>query len=512
MKLLGFKLDGKRYLFVIFGVIMLAALAGFLFWSWPSEAAEFTTAKVERGNVRNVVSATGALQAVTTVLVGSQVSGVISAIHVDFNAPVKKGQVIAQIDPATFQAQVAQANANLEAARAGLLDAKAKLLAAQSTVQSQQAGVSSARSNATALKAQRDDSLNLLRQQETLVASGIITQRDLQTAQTAYRADDARYNQAVAQLNQARTDEQSAAKAGIAQAEAQVEQSQAQVRQNQASLRMAEVNLGYTTIASPIDGVVVSRDVDVGQTVAASLSAPTLFTIANDLTQMQVIANVDQADIGNINQSNSANFTVDTFPGENFSGTIKQIRLLPENVQNVVTYNVVIDVANPDLKLKPGMTANLILTIAEHNDILKIPNAALRFRPQGSQDQSLAQNSNRPSPAASPTATDGANITSGGQQADPSNRITPAISPLIEGQTRIVWILGPDGKPQPRRIKIGITDGISTEVVEGDLKISEPIIIGQTLSEANRSQTNQTQPPPGFGGGRGGGGGGSRRP
>src|SRR5262249_8023119 len=191
------------------------------------------------------------------------------------------------------------------------------------------------------------------------------------------------YNQAAAQLDQAKVSERTSASSGLAQAKAQVKQARAQIQQIESALKMAEVNLSYTTISSPIDGVVVSRNVDKGQTVAASLQAPTLFTIANDLTQMQVIANIDQADIGVINEGNRVSFTVDAFPGHNFGGTINQIRLSPQNVQNVITYNVVIDVKNPDLRLKPGMTANLTLTIAERQDALKIPNAALRFWPQG---------------------------------------------------------------------------------------------------------------------------------
>ena len=220
--------------------------------------------------------------------------------------------------------------------------------------------------------------------------------REVDIATTSYKTAEARYNQAVAQLNQAVLSEQSASSAGIAQSQAQVQQSQAQVQQSQAqveqakaqvqqaeaALRLAEVNLAHTTITSPIDGVVVSRDVNVGQTVAASLSAPTLFTIANDLTQMQVIANIDQADIGLVEQAKSVKFTVDAFPGKDFDGSIQQMRLNPVNVQNVVTYNVVIDVSNPEQKLKPGMTANLIVTIDERNNVLKVPNSALRFTPQ----------------------------------------------------------------------------------------------------------------------------------
>src|SRR5262249_42219589 len=282
-----------------------------------------------------------------------------------------------------YDAQVASQRANLEQARANLADAEAKVLAAEAAVETQRAGVSGANANLAALKAQRDDAQSLLRRQEGLAKAGVIPERDLEATRTNYNAAEARYNQAAAQLDQARVSERTSASSGLAQAKAQVKQARAQIQQIESALKMAEVNLSYTTISSPIDGVVVSRNVDKGQTVAASLQAPTLFTIANDLTQMQVIANIDQADIGVINQSNRVNFTVDAFPGSNFGGTISQIRLNPQNGQNVVTYNVGIDVKNPELKLKPGMTANLTMTIAERNDVLKIPNAAMRFRPQG---------------------------------------------------------------------------------------------------------------------------------
>src|SRR6185369_5718329 len=267
---------------------------------------------------------------------------------------------------------------------------------ASSTAQNNQAGVIAAQANLAVLKAQQDDAMSLLKQQQSLVKSGVIAQRDLEVAQTAYKTAQARYEQGVAQLNQAQLSQQMSASSGIAQSQAQVQQSQAQVGQSQAqvqaaeaqvqqavaALQLAEVNLAHTTITSPIDGVVVSRDVNVGQTVAASLSAPSLFTIANDLTKMQVIANIDQADIGLVENAKSVKFTVDAFPGKDFDGQIEQMRLNPQNVQNVVTYNVVIDVDNPEQKLKPGMTANLTVTIDERNNVLKVPNAALRFTPQ----------------------------------------------------------------------------------------------------------------------------------
>src|ERR1044072_4687808 len=417
-------LGTKKRLALVGLAVALVAFAGFWFYGDRANAAEYMTARVERGNLRNTVTATGTLQAVTTVQVGSQASGTISALYDDFNSTVKKGQVIAQLDPSVMQAQVQQARANLQQAeaqlqsaraavaqshagvaqsRAGISDARARALAAGASTQNQQAGVSAAEANVAVLKAQLDDAASYLRQEQTLLQSGVIPQREYETAQTSYKTAEARYNQAVAQLKMAQLSAQSAWSAGQAQANAQVEQAQAaaqqsqgsvasaqaqvqnaaaQVEQARAALQLAEINLQHTTITSPIDGVVVSRDVNVGQTVAASLSAPTLFPIAQDLTQMQVIANIDQADIGLVEQAKSVAFTVDAFPAEEFKGAIQQMGLHTQTVQNVVTYNVVIDVSNPEQKLKPGMTANLTVTIDERNDVLKVPNSALRFTPQ----------------------------------------------------------------------------------------------------------------------------------
>src|SRR6185436_17202569 len=305
-------------------------------------------------------------------------------------------------------------------------------------------------------------------------------------------------NQAASQLNQAVLSQQSSASSGIAQSQAQIQQTQAQVQQSQAqvqsaqaqvlqaeaALRLAEVNLAHTTITSPIDGIVVSRDVNVGQTVAASLSAPTLFTIANDLTQMQIIANIDQADIGLVEQAKSVKFTVDAFPGKDFDGTIQEMRLNPQNVQNVVTYNVVIDVNNPEQKLKPGMTANLVITIDERNNVLKVPNAALRFTPQdgsvqrarggnrGGSGQRRQQQAGSPNSSGGSGSPAGATPSAGGndQRGSGERNFAPPSAPVLQGQTRVIWVMGQDGKPQSRRIKVGLTDGASTEVVEGNLQ------------------------------------------
>lgn len=499
-------------------VAVIATTIGFKLWGSSAQAGEYLTARVERGDLRNTVSATGTLQAVRTVQVGSQVSGIIAALHADFNSTVRKGEVVAQLDPSILQAQVASQRANVEQARAGLADAQAKVQAAQAAVQTQKAGVSGASANLAALKAQRDDAQSLLQRQEALASSGLLPQRDLEAARTAYQTAEARYDQASAQLDQARVSEQSSVGAGLAQARAQVQQAQAQVQQAEAALRLAEVNLGNTTIRSPIDGVVVSRDVDVGQTVAASLSAPTLFTIAHDLTQMQVMANIDQADIGSINQSNRVNFTVDSFPGRTFDGAIRQIRLNPQNVQNVVTYNVVVDVQNPDLKLMPGMTANLSFAVAERTGVLKVPNAALRFTPQGITQEQLRElmRAARTSDGGQEQPADQerrAQRQAGNEQqrrAEGRSRSAGAPnSAVVEGQARIVWVLGADKQPQPRRIGVGLTDGSATEIAQGNLQQGETVITGQNVS-GDKPQTS-SQRPPGFGGGSGFGGGGGRR-
>src|SRR5215203_4092631 len=456
-------LNKKRRLAVVGLVVALVALGGVWYWGDGANAAEYMTAKVERGNLRNTVTATGTLQAVTTVQVGSQASGTISALYADFNSTVKKGQLLAQLDPSVMQAQVQQSRANLAQAqaqlqqarsavgqsqagvaqsRAGITDARAKAAAAGSNTQNQQAAVTAAEANVNVLKAQLDDARSVLNQEQSLLQSGVISQREYLTAQTTYKTAEARYNQAVAQLRMAQVSAQSQATAGQTQAAAAIEQAQAQAQQSQgsvvsaqaqvqnaaaqveqarAALQLSEINLQHTTITSPIDGVVVSRDVNVGQTVAASLSAPTLFTIAQDLTQMQVIANIDQADIGLVEQAKGVYFTVDAFPGEEFKGALQQMRLNPQNVQNVVTYNVVIDVSNPEQKLKPGMTANLTVTIDERNDVLKVPNSALRFTPQTADGARSRAGGNGNGQRRQRQSADGAQSNGASQPSDPAN-------------------------------------------------------------------------------------------
>ena len=351
-----------------------AAIAAYFIWGGKAAASDFILGKVERGNVEVNVSATGTVQAVVTVQVGSQVSGTVQWLGADFNSQVKRGQLIARLDPAIFQAQVDNAKASMQ-------NAEAAINAAQTDIVNQQANVKAAQANVEVTRVQRDDALDLVKRNEGI--KNVISSRDVEAARATANAAAARYEQAAAQVGQVQ--------AALASSRAKLEQAKAALAQAKAQLQLQQANLDHSIISSPIDGVVVSRNVDVGQTVAASLQAPTLFTIANDLTKMQVLASIDEADVGQIKQGIRANFNVDAFPGEVFSGNISQLRLNSQSLQNVVTYSAVIEVANPDLKLRPGMTANITVPVARRDDVLTVPNAALRFKrdPTDKEQQAL---------------------------------------------------------------------------------------------------------------------------
>jgi HlyD family secretion protein len=316
---------------------------------------------VTRGDIAETVGATGQLQAVTTVQVGTQVSGTIQELNADFNSLVRKGQVLARLDPSLFQTQIEQARANLIRAEADL----------------------------ERLRVSLDDARTKLNRARELSEKKLIAQIEVEAAEVALRS-----------------------------AEAQLRSQQAAVTQSQASLRQNQVNLQHTVIESPIDGLVISRNVDVGQTVAASMSAPTLFVLAADLTKMQVIASLDESDVGRIRPSQIVRFRVDAFPTEEFVGTVTQVRLQPTTVQNVVTYQTVIDVPNPELKLKPGMTANVNIEIARRANVLRVPNTSLRFRPTAEMFAALGQT---PPPTGGGRGR-GAGTAPGGS---PDTRITP---------------------------------------------------------------------------------------
>jgi HlyD family secretion protein len=414
---------------VVAAVIVLAAGAALYFFLHNRKPAEvhYETAKVTRGNITARVTATGTLSALVTVQVGSQVSGRISQINVDFNSPVKKGQVVARIDPQLFAAAMENAKANVAAAEGQLSQSKA---------------------NAKNAELQRERARKLREQ-------NLVAQADLDTAEAT--AD--------------------AAAANVKMQEGQLAQARAQMHQ-------AQVNLDYTTIISPTDGTVISRAVDVGQTVAASLQAPTLFTIAQDLTKMQVDTSVAEADVGKLKPAMPATFTVDAYPSERFRGTVRQIRNAPTTVQNVVTYDAVIDVDNSELKLKPGMTANVTFVYAEKKDVLKVANAALRFKP--------------PADLLAPTTPSGGAAAATPPKGAPPSGATGA--PTRHGRPnnlpndqRQVWVLRSE-RPSPVSIKIGVSDGSVSEIVEGDLKENEEVVTDLAAGAKNTAAQPQGGP------------------
>ena len=363
----------RKILLIVAAAILLSA-GGYAYYRYTQkpEPPTIATARVTRGDLAETVGATGALQAVTTVQVGTQVSGTIQELNADFNSLVRKGQVLARLDPSLIQSQIEQARANLIRAEADL----------------------------ERLRVALDDSRTKLTRARELAEKKLIAQTELEAAEVAVRT-----------------------------AEAQLRSQQAGVTQSQASLRQNEVNLAHTVIESPIDGLVISRNVDVGQTVAASMSAPTLFVLAADLTKMQVLASLDESDVGRIRPGQVVRFRVDAFPTDEFTGNVTQVRLQPTTVQNVVTYQTVIDVPNPALKLKPGMTANVNIEIARRNDVIRVPNAALRFRPTPETFAALGQT---PPPGA--TGGGRGRGTGGGTGGGPETRNTQTPPPVASAQ------------------------------------------------------------------------------
>ena len=369
------------------------------------QAAPYRTDPVTRGPVSEVVNATGDVSAIVTVNVGSQVSGIIDKLNVDFNSKVKKDQLLATLDPRLFQAQLEKAAASLASANANVEKAQAAYA----------------------------DSVRIANRQQELRQQGLISQADLDTAL-------ATRDQNAAGL--------SAAKATVLQAKADRD--------------MAATNLAFTRITSPIDGIVVSRSVDVGQTVAAAFQAPTLFLIANDLTKMQILANIDEADVGKVREGLEAKFTVDAYPGETFTGTIRDVRQAPNTIQNVVTYPAVIDAPNPDRKLRQGMTASVNITAARKDDSLRVSNAALRWKPDESAAPETAQR-----PGGTPQARTASAAARGAR--DGSAQQAP-------GRAGRVYKLE-NGKPVPVNIRVGLSDGQRTEVIEG-LSEGDRVIVG----------------------------------
>jgi HlyD family secretion protein len=460
---------------LIIGIITLLLIGGgaAYYFKTRDNGVKFKTVPVSRGPLRASITATGTVNAVTTVLVGTQASGTIKKLNVDFNSEVSKGQIIAEIDPATFQAQVDQAQANILAARASVQKAKATL----------------------------QDSLRTRDRNRQLYSRNLVARSELDTSEANYDVN-----------------------------EAQVAVSVAQVAQTEAALRFAETNLRYTKIVSPVDGIIVSRNVDVGQTVAASFQTPTLFTIAQDLTKMQIDTNVDEADIGRIQTDQTVEFTVDAYPDSTFHGRVAQIRIAPITVQNVVTYDVVIRVNNQELKLKPGMTANVSVIVAGKDDVLKVPNAALRFKPSekeaaalkisltqgpdrrptgpvGNASKSMAGDMSRTPSREGKDGTQGPDRRPAGSVGHPSKPMGRDMGPAPskEGKEGMrggapkayaVWVLR-EGKPTRVPITIGMSDGAFTEVVSGDLKVGQGVVT-ESLAKTQKPSNGGPQSPPRF--------------
>jgi HlyD family secretion protein len=419
--------------------VLGTGLAG---WAWFGDAppVEYRTQAADHGDMTVTVSATGVPNAVVTVQVGSQVSGNILALFADFNTKVTKGQLIAQIDPAPFLTRVRQAQANLASARAAVANSEAGVQQALAGVQAASSSLAAARANVLKASAIADDAMVKVDRRVVMVRQGADSTEDLETARTTYHSAVADHDALVSQ-QQAAQDGVTVAQAQVHVAQSMVAASRAQVAQVTAALQSAQIDLDHTKIAAPVDGVVVSRNVDVGQTVAASLSAPTLFLIAQDLTKMQVDTNVSEADVGRVRVDQPATFSVDAYPGQTFTGVVTAIRKAPINVQNVVTYDAVIGVANTDLRLFPGMTANVKILVNQRPHVMRVANAALRFRPAGA-----------PSPRDQAT----------GQGAAPETT---------------VWILGTDHQPRRVVVTTGETDGGWTEVTGGALADGDRVIV-----------------------------------
>ncbi len=410
----------RRVILIASVLIVGLAIGGYVIFTGERKVpVRYRTALVERGAVTSLVTATGTINPVVSVQVGTQVSGMIKSLHADFNSVVKAGDIVATIDPEPFRARRDQAASNLEMAKANVARARTE-------------------------QAQRRRELE---RAKSLIAQQYVSQNDLDVAITNAQGADAQVNVALAQVKQA-----------------------------EAALNAADLDLKYTTIRSPVNGIVVARNIEVGQTVAASFATPNLFLIALDLTKMQVDTNVSESDIGGITEGKEATFTVDAYPGVPFSGTIRQVRLVPINVQNVVTYNVVVGVDNKDLRLKPGMTANVSIVVAQKDEVLKVPNAALRFMPPKSEENETRHSSVTPA-----------------KGVESSRAILAGGASMV---SRTIWKQGDDGVLVPVVVQTGISDGAWTEILSETIAEGDEVIVGIDQSRGGRKIGGL---PPGFG-------------
>lgn len=497
----------KPAIFILLASVLVLGLGGYAAWRTygaNGDAPKYKLAKAESGPLTAAVSATGTLNPVVSVQVGSQVSGQIKEILVDFNSPVKENQLIARIDPETFQYRLRQAEADVDAARAALGVQQAEVL----------------RARANLAEFERD-----FERKKLLVEKNFISAAEREKAQSVFDAG----------------------RASLQVSQSQAKNSEAQVRQREAQLAQARIDLERTAIKAPVDGIVVKRSIEPGQTVAASLQSPELFVIAKNLNDMQVETSIDEADVGRIRVGQKSSFTVDAFPGRSFEGEVKQVRKAATVVSNVVTYTVVISAANPELTLLPGMTANVRIITAQKEKALKLPNAALRFRPPGAGDEKKAATPASPPPAPAAVASGGGPGGGGGfaqqrerlvaelkldaaqqtkvdaifegmrdkfrsardlpdaekPKAQERNRaeIREKVAAILAPEQKLryqemaseaqaaragggggsgrVWIMGEDGSPKAISVRLGLTDGSMTELVSGDIKEGTEVIVGQ---------------------------------
>jgi len=435
---------------ILLGVGVCAAAA--VAWSYrhSGTAKQYKTEAAQRGRIQSTVSVTGTCSALLTVQLGSQVSGVVKALYADYNSQVHKGQLLAEIDPLPFQERVNQAQAALDAAKAGVVAAKATVEKAETDIRTAQATAESQKALvAQALAGERGAKITADRQQQ-LAAKAIVSDDQYQSAKATYDVAVANREASDAQARVAEITIEAMKEARDA-AKVQVTSAEAQVRQAEGSLEQAKFDLSDTRIVSPIDGVVISRQVDAGQTVAASFAAPQMFQIAQDLTKMQVDADIDEADVAKVHVGQVAQFTIDAMPTRTFEAVVRQVRESATNIQNVITYDAVMDVANPDMVLLPGMTANIRIPVQVRENVLRISNSALRYKP-------------------------------------PADKAGPAVKPLPLSQQKqpahqTIYVLNNAGIPEPRKIQVGLSDGLYTEVVSGDLREGEAVVLQELKSK-----------------------------
>jgi len=426
----------KRKWLILVAVVVVAGMFVALSLNRSAQAQHFT-AKVERGAIKDVVEATGTINSVITVQVGSQVSGSIAKLNADFNSRVHRGDVVALIDPALFKGALLQATADLKNAQANLEAARANLEKAKAAL--------------VQTKADYDRAVGLTK-------DGVMSKQQLDLAKSNYDAANASVDAAAANITQA----------------------EAQISQKEAAVSVAQTNLDYTVIRSPIDGTVVARNVDVGQTVAASLQAPTIFTIAQDLTKMWVYAKTDESDVDNIKVGKAVTFKVDALPKQTFQGVVSQVRMNPTMVQSVVTYDTIIEFANPELKLFPGMTAYVTIPVSTAPNVMKLPNTALRYKPPYAPDEVLALykrygiEGDEEQHSANNSAAEDSGAATGAQN----------LPRAPKAENAMVWKLHPDQSMEPVKVSLGITDHAYTEVsaiLKGDLKEGDDVIIRSVM-------------------------------